>query len=345
MTNALTRLLFVAALALIAVGCSTNKSSKSPSAELVGRIDDQTADLVSNIQFDLRLADSIEINQYIDGNNPKTDDYLSGWQDMEDTLEVLVDYSLGLVDLAETRFPDNAAAIDELVTHLVVFETRLREIDSVAKFMPQETIASVAPEMREQKTMLKAFGQAGPLLDNYAEAVQLMTLDIEERFEAAFDELFDKIQVRHGTMLGFRSDVIARQNSAIVGLQLVDRAVAGDDAAWNELLASNWNARTTIGKGASATPANIRKVNDVLVEQLEEVNNLRLQLQLPYQAYTNQMKELYAIERQSRAVHKLAYLLAEDWAYSQRRLAQGYPGAFKKASSLLWKVAQKRLTG
>jgi len=337
-------LLAASAAIVFLAGCAS-KGAKTPSAALLGDVGSQTAELVTDIQFDLMVADSVEINQYIGEDTPASNAYLAAWEDMNLTLDILVDYSINLIDLAEVRQPSNEIAIEKLITLLADFEKNLNGIPSVAAHMPASGVNTVAAQMREQKTMVKAFGVAAPVLDSYAEAIQLMTLNVEETFELAVIELFDKIHDRHGPMLAFRENLIQRQNRALGGLKLVDDTIGGDKAAWGELLATNWNVSSAIGKTASASPGNIRKADQILASQLSEVATLREHLLLPYAAYSAQLTELYQIERQSRSVHKFAYLVALEWGASQARLAQGDPGLFKTVTSTMWRVAQKRLTG
>jgi len=330
---------------LILTGCSSKKAAKSPSAQLLSEVGGQTADLVTEVQFNLHLADSVELMQYLDGNHPKVDAYTVAWDDLNDTLDIVVDYSISLIDLAETSQPSNAAAINELIDILIRFEGQLRAVPAVEVHMGSATVQSLAPAMREEKTMLKAFAVAGPVVQDYSDAIQSMTLDLDTKFDAAVLEMLDKIDQRHGKMLTFRSNLIDRQNAAIDGLQLVDKAIKGNEGAWQELLATNWNVSSALGKSAAFSPSNVRKADDILADQLRAVNDLRQQLILPYTAYTKQMTELYAIEEESGSVHALAYLLAADWAASQARLAQGDPSMFKAVTGAMWKAAQKRITG
>jgi len=335
----------VAAATMVAAGCVSKKAAKAPSSELIGEVGGQTAELVTDIQFNLHLADSIELMQYLDGKHPRLDEYTLAWEEMNDTLDVVVDYSLSLIDLAEESQPSNQVAIESLISILVDFESRLQKIPGVQKHLGADSIVTLAPAMREQKTMLKAFKVAGPVVQEYSDAIQQVTLDVDTKFDAAVEEMLAKIDERHGKMLDFRANLIDRQNLAIDGLQQIDAATKGDEAAWRELLATNWNVSSAIGKGAGLNSTNVRKADQILTDQLKSVNEVREQLLLPYAAYINQMTELYKIVEQSDQVHKLAFLLAADWAASQKLLAQGDPSLFKRASSTMWKAAQKRITG
>jgi hypothetical protein len=84
------------------------------------------------------------------------------------------------------------------------------------------------------------------------------------------------------------------------------------------------------------------KAEDILIGRLETVQRIREQLILPYTAYSQQLAELYVVEDEGQAVLRLAYMLVDDWDRSQRLLAAGEPGAFKRVTSTLWKIAYKK---
>jgi len=224
----------LAAVVAAAAGCSTFEAKK-PSSALLSPVGEQTAELASEIVFGLTIADSIALNQYMDGNNPATDQFLANWYETNEVLEAVVEYSVAVIDVVEET--SSQESIEQLIQVIGTLNTRLQKIPVSAKHVEKINVDADAlmARMREQKTAMKALSVAGPLIDDYAEVLRSVVGDTQESFDLAFNEIYAKIEARHGTMLSFRANVIDRQNTAIIGFQLLDKATGGDNAAWKEL--------------------------------------------------------------------------------------------------------------
>ena len=332
----------LASLALIVIalmsGCAANKAE--PSDKFLAPISDQTMNLIGDVEFGLKLADSVLLNHYYHGDTPKVDAWNVSFNDLQSAMRSIVYFSADLVDLAEGA--EGPEAIEPLIAIVATLESEIRALPSAQPWMSDVTSQTVFQSMRQKDNITSAIRSAQPLMLEMSGVINNILEANDDALIEAIVELFDLIDANHAPMLLYGENLTARQNAILGQLAIMDRVWEGDDVAWTELLASEWALPEELGKNARLSPDTARHAETLLISRLESVATIRQHLEPAMITYQNELAELYEIEEHVESMLRLSLLLIGSWEKAQAQLASGEKGAFVDITGKLMKIAYAR---
>lgn len=310
-------------------GCATNKAE--PSDSFIAPISDQTFDLISDVKFELQLADSVLLNHYLNsGNTPKVEEWQVRWDDLSAAMRAIATFSSNVLSIAEAA--EGVEAIQPVLSALALLETEMGAMPSLEPLLPKRDLESIAARVAAQKDIISALQIAQPVLSDYAGAIIQMVGEADVVLDAAILELFESIGSFHAEMLAYRDNLIARQNAVLAQLKIMDRVWLGDESAWTELLAGNWVLSSEIGGNTKLSSAKAAEAEALLLGKLETVAAIRQHLEPVMLEYQAEMQELYEIEDATKASLQVGLLVIKSWDSAQRQLASGEKSGFSRFS-------------
>ena len=282
--------------------CASSKSERSEA--FLAPIEDQTLDIVGDVYFGLQLADSVQLNHYMNSDTPKIDAYSALWDDLLLATRAIVIYSADLVDLVDAAEGD--AALEPFIKLIATLDSEFRANSSARAHLGGLNANSIFAEMRSEDEIIDAVRTAQPLMTDYADIVTEVLAATDQALADAVFELYEMINSNHSPMLTYREKLTARQNRILDQLQIMDKVWSGDRGAWSELLASDWVLSAEIGKDSRPSAANAKRAEQHLIDRLEIVSTIRRQLEPAFLTYKNELQELYQVEESIEATLRLA---------------------------------------
>jgi hypothetical protein len=339
--NAFFRFCALVAVIVTFSGCATTRDE--PSQEFLEPLSDDSSDLLGQVRFGLPLNESTLLLPYVlDQESPATDAWAASWDELNNALIVMVEYSVDMVDLLQGD--PSPASIDPMIDLITELHDKISEFPAAEAHARNLDYASIVSQMRQQESVSDAFALALPEIEFVSDVVRQVIVDNDDRLQEAADELEGKIDTRHGAIRGFGDNLAARRSSTLRLLDLIDRAWTGDEQAWREILSDDWALRSEFGEDARFSPENIKKVEKSLVGRLATLAEIRDHLVPEYREYQAQLKELYQIRAGIESSLGIVNLVVEAWENSQRRLARGEKTGFSKLTASLVDIAYSSAT-
>jgi hypothetical protein len=327
--------------ALLLSGCLT--APKAPTTEAILPMAVQTTDLLGKTQFDMQMRDSILLYPYIKpGVNVASDKWWAQWTDLRLALRAVALYSVNIVDLAETS--DKSRANELLAGYVTDLDSAIKALPSAAPFLPQYNINTVAREIREANSFSTAIKTAEPPVEELADTLRQMVLEADKSLSNAYGSIYDAIIARHHEIIAIQEVLSSRKDTILAELQLADRAWDGDDEAWNKLLTDNWELREIVGKPGKTkmTAETMGKVRQWLIDILGNLETIRVRIEPDYNAYRDEMQELFLAGEDANAILQTASFTIDAWDRARREFSGGEKSSFSKISAALLAVAYRK---
>lgn len=310
----------VAFLAVAVAGCST--VAPVP----IEPIETQTEELLGQVHYELQLDDIVLLNPYLDSNSPRVDEFEAVRQVLVDAAELLIDYSVDVIDLARLEQDDEAVAA--FVPVLRAFYRRLGEISFVEPYLADIDIEVVAVEAAAQPNLTKALRVAVPVHESAADAVRALIAETSDRFDLAYDETYEKIVEEYRAFMAYTDILVVRRNSTLEKMLLLEAARGGDAGAWRSLLLSDERLRSRPGPDPAPSLDATDNAEAMLVEQLRLEAEIWDYLEPSWTNYQATLKELNSVAANVRSVLRVAGFFIESWDRAQRQLSTGRQAGF-----------------
>lgn len=325
-------------IAILFGACASTPSGGAPSD--VRPFEEQTGSLISQVEFELQLADIVLLNPFLDTASPKVDEFEEVFRELTVAADGLVDYSVGVSELA--RAARGEEAVEELIPLLRSLGEAMQALPDVVTHFADVDIEGTLQAAAEKPNLTKALRAAAPLTNGVARALRDTVIDANDRFDLAFLETQDKIFSENAQFIAYVDALVVRRNQVFSQYLLFEQARQGDSQAWRSLLESDEELQDLAAGVDVPTAAALERAEQVLLLRLARVTEIWGHLQPSYDEYQAVLTELYAVDNDMRRVLKVAKFIVEDWDRAQRQMAKGRPNAFVSVASGLVQLAYRQ---
>jgi len=302
---------------------------------------EERADLIyGQVEFELQLNDIVLLNPYLDVESPRVDDFEAARLELTAAAELLVGYSVDVIDAAQDYSDSDAvAAVVPLIRDLY---SNLRELLIIEPHLTAIDVEATLANAAEQPNLTRALRAAAPINTRIAIALRNAIADTNDRFDLAVGETYDKIIDENRPFMKYTDNLIFRRNEVLDKLLLLDDARLGDATAWQALLDEDEELRRAMGGAAAMANVSIDQAESILVERLAKIMEIWGYLEPSWTNYQETLRELYVVDADVRNILRLAKFVIEEWDKGQRQMAKGRPAAFVRATKDLAYLALKR---
>lgn len=321
-------------LAIAVAGCST--VAPVP----IEPIENQAEELFGQVQYELELDDIILLNPYLDSDSPRVDEFEAIRQQLVDAAELLIDYSVEVIELA--RLEQDEEAVAAFVPVLQGFYRRLGEIAFIESYLAAIDIEAIAAEAATQPDLTRALGVAIPVHESAADAVRALIAETGDRFDLAYEETYDKIMREYDAFMAYTDKLVLRRNDTLEKMLLLEAALEGDDEAWRSLVSADERLRRRLGPEPAPSLDAMDDANALLVERLRGEAEIWDYLEPSWENYQATLKELNAVASNARNVLRVAGFVIESWDKAQRQLSTGRQAGFVAVTKELAYLALRR---
>ena len=323
----------VVALALWVSGCSTVAPAEIEPQE------DRAEILFGQVEFELQLNDVVLLNPYLEQDSPRADDFDEGRRQLVTAAELLVEYSVSLIDTARNYSDEEAVAV--VVTLIRDLHSNLSELPIIGRRLNRVDVDTLLANAAEQKQLTRALRATAPIMSEIADALRDSVDEVNGLFDLAFDEVYDKIIDENRSFMTYTDNLVLRRNEILRKLLLLDDARVGNQGAWQALL-DDEELSQELGADTAITAASISRAESVLVARLAKVMETWDYLEPSWTVYKNTLRELYEVDANVRNILKISKFIIEDWEKGQREMAKGRPAGFVQVTKDLAYLALKR---
>ena len=318
------RLFFGVGLILLSFGCSggsvgsyQGKFTKTTSAD-IGHFADYTISLINEADFALSKENAVYTRQFFDPDNIDVHELIELSKEAENLLDGIIDYSIELVTIAETKKTD-ADRVAAYAAYLDTIEDWVeRELD-----LGDTHYKNLVESVRSQKKFQDALLEAQPLINAVGRYGTLLINEVLAKGEELALEVDLEIDLEYREVIEYHEALQQEKYAVLDAFEQVYRTYAGQPEAFEKLRKS----RTVMAKGlvpkGEPTEADLRKIAEHLGTRLKALRYIEEETEddwIRYRKTHNELDRLYdeLIANSNRA--RLVFLV---WVRAHQKMASG----------------------
>ena len=323
----------LASLAL-ASGCATVAPAE------IDPLEDTAETMFGQVEFELQLNDIILLNPYLEKDSPDVDAFDVARLDLMAAAELLVDYSVDLIDVA--RVDAGRESVPIVVSQIRDLDSSLRNLSLIGPRLNGVDIEAALANAAEKDDLTRALRAATPVTSAIAEALRDAIDEVNSLFDRAVEETYGKITEENRSFMAYADNLIARRDELLQKLLLLDDARKGDADSWQKLLAEDEDLGQQMGSDLAMTHTSIDRAESILVARLAKIMEIWGYLEPTWELYQETLRELYTTDANVRTILKIAQYIIDDWEKAQRQMAKGRPAGFVRVTKDLAYLALRR---
>jgi hypothetical protein len=311
------KLVSLVVLLALLTGCSYVRESKhldfKPFAEY-------TITLAADIEYGLSRNKVHYLREFI--NDPALAAHGEMWDGVRIILKGVVAYSVEVTTLGGSTLsgPERCDKFAEFLDDLV--RPVLRTYPGVLH-ADEADLDTLLTNIRSQKDLLGALGQAQPLIDELARVSDQVFDRVVDDLDIITDYLVTKIDSMNADVILFANLVRTGQAQVFHSLVLLGDYRRGDPEALPKLLELDPQLRELIDADDKLTIKEIQAIEERLLFKAQKAREFKEQLAPDLELYRLQQAELADLFNNARRQLTKARITVVVWSRSHRNLAQG----------------------
>lgn len=308
--------LFAVILAVLA-GCSYIKPTKhldfKPFAEY-------TITLAADIEYGLSRSTVHYLREF--HNDPVIVEHGHMWDGVRMILKGVVAYSVEVTTLGSSTLsgPERCDKFAEFVDNLV--RPVLRTYPGVLR-ATEGDLDMLCMNIREEKDLLGALGQAQPLIDELARVSDGVFDGVGDGLDVVVDYLVTKIDSMNADIIGYHNLVRTLQSNVFAALVILGEYRRGDPTAMQRLFELDPQLIELTDNDIKLSIKELQAIEDRLLFKAQKAREFKEQLAPDLELYRNQQAEAAALYNNARQQLTKARITIVVWSRSHRNLAQG----------------------
>ena len=311
--------LMIMIVALALSGCASMEGKLTPSSKAdVGYFADQTITMLSQADFEFTRNESIYTREFVEPDAPEEKHLYGLLDDVDDLFEKIINYSLNLVVIYETR-GDNEARVAAYADYIEpVDEDVLRQTG-----LNEQAWVALVAEVRGQKKFMNAVEAAQPMLSG---AGRYMNMKLNEVIDAADQvalKMEQRIDDRFAEVIRYHDALLEEKYAILRSLEQLYRAYAGETAAQNRLRQSKAIRKKSLVPQRQLSDSDLEAVGEHLMTRLDALHRIGEEIEPEYKIYRAAHQELDNLYDKMMESIRVARILTMVWVHAHYQMASG----------------------
>lgn len=306
-------------LLFVLSGCATfNEKFKAKSVPHIGLFADSTVTMMSDIDLRLTRDETVLVRRYLSRDEPEETHARKLDEELQETIENLVTYSIDIVNIAETTTSEtNKVAI------YADYITGFRDEMLAEGRIELENFDSTIQKIREQETFLKALREAQPLLNAAIVRTAVRVDTLIDAVDAVALKIDMKIDADYADIIQYRKTIKREKFDILTAFELMYQVYHNDEPDLRKLRESGviWDPKI-IPEGAPT-----REDLGVLVRHLEArldaLHAVQEEINSDWEDYMAIHRELNSANDKTVQGVKKSRMLLLTWVRAHQKMAAG----------------------
>ena len=307
------------ALVSLLTGCASWEGKFSGTKEAnVGVFADQTIATLADPDIGLPIGKTVYVRQYTIASDPAEQEFIRLEKDLEQRLLRLIQYSVGLVDIAET----SKSQKEQVARYADFLQTILKEGEKKHDVDPGH-YDSIIEKVRSQEKLYQALQQAQPILSATGRGYQKLLDELEQSLKVLEADIDHRIDERFDTVIKYQKALEDEKYAILIALGQLYQTYKGDPEAFQKLRDGNVvRKRALIPKG-KPTEDDLTKIAEHLIKRLEITHKIWQEIEPDWELYRATHRELDELYQTIQVRLKRTRAAVIIWIRAHQKMASG----------------------
>ncbi len=314
-----TTFLTVVLLLLSVSGCASweGKFSGTKQAD-VSVFADQTIATMTDPDLGLPVGQSVYVREYVVDSEPEEEQFAMLEKDLEQRLLRLVQYSVALVDIAETSKSD-AEKVEKYTNFLKIMQKQAEERAELESGYYDSVIENIA----KQKKFHEALQAAQPILNASGRGFQKLLDKLEKSLKVLEAKLDRKIDERFETVIQYQKALEEEKYAILIALGQLYQTYKGEPEAFQKLRDSGVIRKKSLLPKGEPSEDDLSNIAEHLLKRLDISHKIWQEIEPDwdlYRATHRELDDLYVLIKNGINRTRASVII---WARAHQKMASG----------------------
>ena len=300
-------------------GCASWKGKFSGTKEAdVGIFADQTIATMTDPDLGLPVGKSVYVRDYVVQSEPEEQEFSKLEKELDRRLLTLVQYSVALVDIAETSKTD-AEKVEKYVNFLKALQKQAEERAELEPGYYDSVIETIA----QQEKFHEALQAAQPILNASGRGYQKLLDKLDKSLKVLEAKLDRKIDERFATVIKYQKALEEEKYAILIALGRLYQTYKGEPEAFQELRDSGVIRKKSLLPKGAPSDDDLSKIAEHLIKRLDITHKIWLEIEPDWELYRathRELDELYTLIRIGINRTRASVII---WARAHQKMASG----------------------
>lgn len=311
-------LTFLLLLSLL-TGCVSWEGKFSGTKEAnVGVFADQTIATLTDPDLGLPTGRSVYVRDYVVDSEPEEQEFMSLNKELERRLLRLVQYSVALVDIAETSKSD-AEKVEKYAAFLKALQKEAEKRHEFESGHYDDIIENVA----KQEKFLEALQAAQPILNATGRGYQKLLDELDESLKVLEAKLDRRIDERFNTVIKYQKALETEKYETLIALGRLYATYKGETEAFQKLRDSGAIRKKSLMPKGKPTEDDLSNIAEHLIKRLDITHKIWQEIEPDWELYRathRELDELYTLIQIGLKRTRGSVII---WARAHQKMASG----------------------
>ncbi|KPJ91223.1 MAG: hypothetical protein AMJ55_12225 [Gammaproteobacteria bacterium SG8_15] len=284
----------------------------------VGVFADQTIATITNPDLGLPVGKSVYVREYIVQSEPEEQDFSKLEKELEHRLLRLVQYSVALVDIAETS-KSEAEKVEKYANFLKTLQKQAEERAELEPGYYDDVIEKIS----QQEKFHEALQAAQPILNATGRGYQKLLDNLEKSLKVLEAKLDRKIDERFEIVIKYQRALEEEKYAVLIALGRLYQTYKGEPEGFQQLRDGGVIRKKNLLPKGDPTEEDLSNIAEHLIKRLEITHKIWQEIEPDWELYRathRELDELYALIKTGINRTRATVII---WARAHQKMASG----------------------
>jgi len=309
----------VVVLFFLMTGCASWEGKFSGTTEAnIGVFADQTIATLTDPDLGLPTGRSVYVRDYVVDSEPEEQEFMSLEKELQQRLLRLVQYSVALVDIAETSKSEKEK-IEKYAEFLRALQKKSEERHELEPGHYDGVIENVA----KAEKFHEALQRAQPILNAAGRGYQKLLDEIDQSLRILEAKLDRKIDERFDTVIRYQKALEKEKYETLIALGRLYETYKGEPEAFQKLRDSGAIRKKSLMPKGKPTEDDLSKIAEHLIKRLDITHKIWQEIEPDWELYRathRELDDLYTLIQTGLKRTRGSVII---WARAHQKMASG----------------------
>lgn len=304
-------------LLLTLSGCAASKFTATTEAD-VGFFADNTIAMLKSANLGFSRGTAIYTKEFYDLDAPEEKRWLRNRDQADFILQVMVQYSLKLVQIAEAE-PTHAGRVGAYADYLAGLDDKALEALDITR----EELEELLSEIRKQEKFMEALQVAQPVINAMGRYMSNVLDEFGRNHNTLIAKTERRIDERYDLVIEYQKGLEIEKYSVLRALGELYGAAQGDMVAYERLKASKALVKKSVIPRGKPTYEDIEKIAEYLIKKLDGLHRIQQEIEPDWKLYRATQRELDELHKLFIEEIRQFRLITIVWMRAHQKMASG----------------------
>lgn len=331
--------LIISFLQIFLTGCASWEGKFSGTKEAnVGIFADQTIATITDTNFGIPIGNTVYVREYIVYSDPEVKEFIKLEKELDQKLLGLVQYSVTLVDIAETGRTQKEK-VEKYAAYLKTIQKGAEENAGLAPGYYDSIVENVA----QQDKFYEALQAAQPILNAAVRGYQNLLTELDKSLKVLEAKLDHKIDERFDTVIKYQKALEEEKYAILIALGQLYKFYKGETDSFQQLRDSGVIRNQSLLPEGDPTEKDLSSIADHLVKRLDITHKIWQEIEPDWKLYRATHQELDQMYVLIKTALNRTRAVVIIWARAHQKMAAGITNPaewfdFQNAPAQLFKL-------